>query len=88
MDNPGYDYGRENFLRVATCSCGGVDWQTGEEHDKLILGSRFEITFRSSFAVALMNTSPEEQVVDVTFEDVFRDLVNESPSPRIHLTSR
>ena len=33
------------------------------------------IAFRSSFAVALMNTSPEEQVADVLFEDVFRDLV-------------
>jgi hypothetical protein len=32
-------------------------------------------TFQSSFVVALMNTSPEEQVVDVSFGDVFRDLV-------------
>jgi len=31
----------------------------------------------SSFTVALMNTSPEEQVVDVPFEDVFRDLGKE-----------
>ncbi|KAF9647601.1 alpha-galactosidase [Thelephora ganbajun] len=31
----------------------------------------------SSFAVALVNTSPEEQVVDVSFEDVFRDLSKE-----------
>lgn len=34
-----------------------------------------EPTFQSSFAVALMNTSPEEQVVDVSFEEVFRDQV-------------
>jgi len=27
----------------------------------------------SAFAVALMNTSPEKQVVDISFEDVFRD---------------
>jgi len=28
----------------------------------------------SSFAVALMNTSPEEQAIDVWFTDVFRDM--------------
>ncbi|KAF9780541.1 hypothetical protein BJ322DRAFT_298899 [Thelephora terrestris] len=28
----------------------------------------------SSFAVALMNTSPEEHVIDVSFPDVFRDM--------------
>ena len=48
----------------------------------------FVITFRSSFSVALMNTSPEEQVVDVPFRDVFRDLVHGSPSPRIYLILR
>lgn len=34
---------------------------------------RSELT-NGSFAVALMNTSPEEKVVDVLFTDVFRDL--------------
>ncbi|KAF9780545.1 hypothetical protein BJ322DRAFT_1112538 [Thelephora terrestris] len=28
----------------------------------------------SSFAVALMNTSPEEHVIDVSFTNVFRDM--------------
>ena len=32
-------------------------------------------TFRSSFAVALINTSPEEQVIDVSFGDIFGDQV-------------
>ncbi|KAF9780572.1 hypothetical protein BJ322DRAFT_1112560 [Thelephora terrestris] len=31
------------------------------------------VIFPSSFAVVLMNTSPEERVIDVSFTDVFRD---------------
>lgn len=32
----------------------------------------------SSFAVALMNTSPEEHSVDVSFVNIFRDMVGQS----------
>ena len=40
-----------------------------------ILYEGFKIRFRRSFAVALMNTSPEVRALDISFEDVFRDLV-------------
>ncbi|KAF9780537.1 hypothetical protein BJ322DRAFT_1083578 [Thelephora terrestris] len=32
------------------------------------------VIFPSSFAVALLNTSPEEHVIDVSFTDIFKDM--------------
>ena len=72
---------------MATYSCGEVIWRIGRKHSERTPFSHFEITFPSSFAVALMNTSPEEQVVDVPFEDIFRDLVCGLPPSPICLSS-
>jgi hypothetical protein len=55
----------------------------GEGYSDRMLCCRLGLTFPSTFAVALMNTSPEEQVIDVSFTDTFRDMVRRSSSQRL-----